>query len=275
MDILLASEQTLRSIDGLEKYINGLDMIPATGLYRNKVLLALLSKALTVSRAVCVLVDAGFPAEAFGLSRTLVEIYFNVRYIANKETETRAKTYVNYWSKVHESWIDIQAKHFPNVKHELPSFHDEAMSMSEDFPSKYQWTGTGGQTKVMATEEDMTELDDEGKPLRVDFDYDAIYFWTSHFVHATVIALEAHGAEHREIFRVWSRRKEDEKFRGKALFNVLVFLSKAFVCACRVMCEEQPAVLEEMGTIMSSCADAAERNRALRQSERCLSKDPS
>jgi hypothetical protein len=39
-------------------------MIPATQVYRAKVIVPLFSKALTLGRAICVLVDKGFPAEA-------------------------------------------------------------------------------------------------------------------------------------------------------------------------------------------------------------------
>jgi hypothetical protein len=49
--------------------------------------LALLSKTLTVGKAVCVLIESGFPEEASGVTRTLIDIYFVVRYICNAETE--------------------------------------------------------------------------------------------------------------------------------------------------------------------------------------------
>jgi hypothetical protein len=65
-----------KEIKRLERYLNKLEMIPATRAYRSAVILALLSKALTVGRAICVLIDSGFPAEAFAMSRTIVEIYF-------------------------------------------------------------------------------------------------------------------------------------------------------------------------------------------------------
>ena len=59
------THQVRTQIKRLEKYINNLRMIAATQVYRSKVIRPLFSKALTVGRAVCVLVDKGFPAEAF------------------------------------------------------------------------------------------------------------------------------------------------------------------------------------------------------------------
>jgi hypothetical protein len=50
----------LKEIRRLERHLNNLKIIPATRLYRSAVILPLLSKVLTVSRAICVLIDAGF-----------------------------------------------------------------------------------------------------------------------------------------------------------------------------------------------------------------------
>jgi hypothetical protein len=117
----------------------------------------------------------------------------------------------------------------------------------------------------MAVESDTTEVDEYGKPLNSEYDYDVVYFETSQLVHATIPALEGHLSEHREVFRVWSRKDSDEKYRGKALFNVLLFLSKAFIYGCRVMHEDQPTVLEDSGKLMRACADAADPEGALRE----------
>src|SRR5690349_599783 len=61
--------------------------------YRFLVGLALYSKAITVAEATIALVRADFPEEAFGLSRTLLELQFTARYIANKDTEARAEQF--------------------------------------------------------------------------------------------------------------------------------------------------------------------------------------
>src|SRR5271155_761242 len=113
MTIPITSQQVAELIDGLEQYVSDLQMIPATCLYRNRVILALLSKAVTVGRAGCALDDAGFPAEAFGLSRTIVEVCLTVRFIGNTNTESRAERYVEYVAKLNETLIQINAKYYP------------------------------------------------------------------------------------------------------------------------------------------------------------------
>ncbi|MFZ0334045.1 MAG: DUF5677 domain-containing protein [Candidatus Acidiferrales bacterium] len=250
------TQQILNKIEELEDYLNKLDMIPASCRYRNAVILALLSKALTVGRAICVLVDGGFPAEAFAMSRTLIEIYFCVRYISNKDTEARAATYANYHARVRQEWQTIIMKYYPNRSPAEIRLDADILEKAKEFKSKAHWTGHGGQAKMMALEEDPLEDDLQGQPEKSEFDYDALYFWTSHFVHATVVAAEAHATEPGEVFRVHARSWIDKKRAGDALFNIAVFLNKLFVRACRAMNEEQPDVLQDLYKMISDFARA-------------------
>jgi hypothetical protein len=251
------TQQILTKIEELENYLNELEMIPATHRYRNAVILALLSKALTVSRAICALVEAGFPAEAFAMSRTLIEIYFCVRYISNKDTETRAETYANYHARVRQEWQTIIMKYYPNKTPAEIRLDADVLERAQEFKSKAHWTGHGGQAKMMALEEDPLEEDPQGQPEKSEFDYDALYFWTSHFVHATVVAAEAHAAEPGEVFRVHARSWVDRGRAEDALFNIAVFLYKLFIRACRGMNEEQPDVLQALYKMISDFARPA------------------
>jgi hypothetical protein len=103
----------LKPIGALESIIDKSEFIPATGHYRSIVILALLSKSLTIARAVGALVTAGFHEEAFGLTRTLIDVYFIVRYISNKDTEARATRYAESFMKDHESWVKMIPKFSP------------------------------------------------------------------------------------------------------------------------------------------------------------------
>jgi len=95
-------EQVRSLVSQLEDFVNRSDIIPAVRRYRTIVVLGLLSKALTVARAVCCLVENGFPAEAFGLTRTLIDIYLTLRYISNADTEVRAERYARFFEKNQE-----------------------------------------------------------------------------------------------------------------------------------------------------------------------------
>jgi Family of unknown function (DUF5677) len=244
------ARQVLAQINRLERHINKLEIIPATQVYRSKIILALFSKTLTVGRAICLLVQQGFPAEAFGMSRTLVDIFFCVRYMSNKDTEARVTTYVEYAARVHQEWGNIIAKYFPNKKVTPPPSHSETMEIAKKFTSKHQWTGHGGQAKLMALEEDTFEKDEKGEPSKSEFDYEVHYFWTSQYVHVTIIALEGHTSEPKAVFRVGAGRSVEQGLALHALTNTLAFISKIFISGCRVMHEEQPEVLQDIFKLM-------------------------
>ena len=107
----------------------------------------------------------------------------------------------------------------------------------------------------MALEEDTVEKDEKGQPWKSEFDYDVIYFWTSHYVHATIIALAAHSSELGEVFRIRPRQWTERDLAGVAAFNTLAFISRIIICGCRVMHHEQPErILEDMHKLMKRFA---------------------
>jgi uncharacterized protein DUF5677 len=244
----VTTKRVTANIRRLEKWLNGLDAIPATNLYRGKVLFGLLSKALTVSRAICVLLDAGFPAEAFALSRTLIEIYFSVRYIGNKDTEKRAEKYVEYWKNHNEVLQDLVRSYFPRNALNLPPAKPATKTQ------KHAWTGYRGQIKMMADEGSPFEMDALGQPLTAKFDYDSMYFMTSHFVHVTIIALVGHAPRVGQVFHVRANKPAERKYGKLALSNILSYVLKISISACRSMNEDQPQALQEMFDLLKVAA---------------------
>jgi Family of unknown function (DUF5677) len=241
-----STKQILNQITKLENDLNGLKIIPATSSYRTSVLLAMLSKSLTVSRATCSLVNEGFPSEAFGLSRTLIDIYFSARFISNQDIEKRAKRFVDYGARVRREWQIIMRKYFPNTPPEEITLDEEVLQMADTFKNRGNWTGLPGQTKAMALEADPIEMDPEGLPYKSEFDYDVTYFWTSQYVHSTVIAVKDHACTPGTPFKVRAGNWASKRRGDRALFNVTVYTSKTFVCAFRAMNEGQPNSVHEM-----------------------------
>jgi hypothetical protein len=251
------TRDVLNKIKQLEQHLNDLEIIPATRYAGSAVILSLLSKALTVSRAICALIDAGFPAEAFATSRTLIEIYFCLRYICNKDTEARARTYVKYHARVKQEWQSVLAKYYPNSPLHAIKLDEKVIQAAREFKSKAHWTGHGGQAKLMALEPDEFEKNEYGEPTKDEFDYDALYFWTSHFVHATVSGIDAHACEAGEVFKVRGRSRADQPRGEDALINTAVFLCKIFVVACRAIKDEQPTVIHEIYKMIGLLAGEA------------------
>ena len=198
----------------------------------------------------CVLIDADFRAESFATSRTLIDIYFSVRYIGNKDTEKRAEKFVNYSTRLRKEWQTIITKHYPNTPSHKVFLDNAVLNAAREFASKGYWAGHG-QTKLMALEEDTAETDAQGNPLKSEFDYDALYFWTSQFVHATVEAVAAHACNRGEVFRVRRKFPAEERFARLAIANILIYLSKMFVSGFRAMNEPQPdGVLQDMHKLL-------------------------
>lgn len=240
-------------IKRLEDFIDLSEVIPATRFYRTIVILGLLSKALTVGRSICCLVENDFSAEAFGLTRTLIDIFFTVRYISNVDTEARSERYARFFAKNHEDWTKIVCKFYPATTIPDTTEHQEYLEVAKEYKRPNEWTGLGGQTREMAVEPDTFEFDSNGKPVNCEFDYEVIYKWTSHYVHGTVSSLESHLTEAEEVFRVRARSSLERGKVDTALFNVLVYISKIFVRAYRAMREEQPeAILADVYQCMKS-----------------------
>jgi Family of unknown function (DUF5677) len=244
----LTTSEVVHMIERLESYINDLQIIPATAFYRSKVLLTLLSKSFTVSRAVCALVDAGYTAEAFGLSRTLIEIFIAMRYITNAEdqTERHATLYVEYIAKTQEALLQSAAKFFPGVLVNTTR-RGEMEEMTKNYKSAHRW---GEVIRAMALEKDNYETNGMGQPIDQAFDYEFIYPQASFYVHATIQSLVTHMTENGEPFRIRANRLRDVRV-DKAVFNALVFPAKTVVSAFRGLREDPPQnILDEMYSLM-------------------------
>ena len=187
--------ETLDSIQKLENFIDESRFVPAMADYRGTIVLALLSKSFTVGRAVCALVEAGFSDEAFGLTRTLIDIYFIVRYISNKDTEARAQRFAEFYLKNHESWTQVVGKFYPRITPLNSEFHKMALEVAKNYKSPHEWSGEEQKTRSLAVEPDSYEFDESGNGTTAEFDYEVMFKWTSHYVHSTVSCLGRHLAE--------------------------------------------------------------------------------
>lgn len=241
-------QQVLEKIARVEDAFNNWRMIPATNALRNRVFLALLSKALTVGRAICTLVEAGFCTEAFALSRTLIEIFFSVRYMSNKDTEGRATTFAEYSARHKQEWSGLTARYFP---HQAFLLSRSAMKTAEEFKSKHRWTKHGEGAHFMALEPDAFETDESGQPITGEFDYDALYFETSQFVHATAPGLVGHVVESEQYFRVRASPSKEEVYGRLALINTVSYIVKIAVQVCRGIREEAPEAVQDMFKMLS------------------------
>ncbi len=220
--------------------VNAARYFPPLNGYRYMVALVLYSKCLTVAEAAMVLLDAGFSDEAFGMTRTLIDIFFSLHYIANQDTEERARLYYEFVSKDVEGWNSLVQDYWPSMQQSLDA---RTVKTAARYPHPHRWSGKP--VSQMALEPDNFEVDPAtGKPAVHDFAYRVIYRWTSHYVHPTIGALENHVVKAgHENFVVHSRREKD--MGHLAVFNIASYVSMTMVCFYRCMGDPQP---ERVGT---------------------------
>ncbi len=220
--------------------VNEKEFYPRRNSNLDLVLLALISKSIVTAEAVCTLVRAGYHEEAFGLTRTLVDLYLTVRYISNKQQFERAEKFVNFFAKDYEGWVRIIAMYYPARTKDLPRHNAEMIRLAKSYRHPHRWTGLGDQTRQMAYEPSTQEEMAGGGPVDAKFDYDVIYKWTSHYVHPTVVALDTHAIELGGRFFVHAGKLKRTRFKNLALFNVVAFLAKILICGMRGLGSKVP-----------------------------------
>lgn len=250
-----------RLILKIEAFFNKERYYPRGHLYLDKVVLAHVSKGLNVAKAVMQLVDAGLPEEAFGLSRTLLEVALNLRFITNRNSERRAQRFAQYWGRWHMELIKRTLKHFYTIDAEgkrVPKYskaelskmmgdYTRSMKLARKYPRGTSWLDAprrkskkarvGRKTRgrgvwMIANEPDKYEQV-EGMPLTWNFDYDWIYFWTSQYVHASVVSMLSHAAAPGEPFSIDAAPTRDVE--NIAVFNVGAYLVKILIMAFRAI----------------------------------------
>jgi hypothetical protein len=199
------------------------------------VALALYSKCIVVAEAILVLVAANFSDEAFGMTRTLVDIFFTLRYITNKDTDIRAKQYADFCAKDSVVWNEVTKLYWPHHTQTIPN---NILAIASKYPSPHSWSGKTA--KDMALEPDTIEVDPKtGNPFTHDFAYQVIYRWTSHYVHPTIGALESHLVQAgRDVFAVRSGRGKD--MTHMAVFNAASYVAHTMIFFYRCLGDDQP-----------------------------------
>jgi hypothetical protein len=265
-----------RVIRKIQTFLNNMRIYPRRQVLLDNVVLAHVSKGLKVAQAVMCLIEADLPEEAFGLSRTLVEVAFNLRFITNRYSERRAKRFVGYFARWKLEQIRRAIKHFTGgkdkrgrnqpkytkteLRRQVPQYKLVA-KLARKFPSRTSWTETRnrqasrGGTWKMAVEPDRYEKVD-GQPVRWEFDYDWIYFWTSQYVHATAVCMDSHFPKLEKAFSIHVSPEQGKHTAGLAVFNTGLFLSKILVMAFRAIRYDSPdELLKPLGEVLNDMAN--------------------
>ncbi|MGA3323832.1 MAG: DUF5677 domain-containing protein [Terriglobia bacterium] len=237
--------RVLKYVRHAKQALNRREFYPRSSSQLDLVLLALMSKSIITAEAVCSLVGAGYHEEAFGLTRTLVDLYFTVRYISNKDSLERAEKFANFFAKDYEGWLKIITKYYPTKHLDLRGDHTTMVTLAKSYRHPHKWTGLPDQTRRMAVEPSTHDKTPSGDPVDATFDYEAIYKWTSHYVHPTVVALDTHAIDLGGKFFVHAGKLQRKRFKNLSTFNVVSFLGGIFVCGMRGLGSKVPKSLDE------------------------------
>jgi Family of unknown function (DUF5677) len=222
---------------------------PRHNVMADTVILGLMSKAVKVAEGVVVLLDAGLPDEAFGLSRTLVEAALSLRFITNRYTERRARRFARYAGKWKVQMmrrlerltpVDAHGQSKPKytkaqLRKMMPNYN-LMLKWARGYPqspsahwSQARYGSKGKKAKKSSTWALATEADGHeklnGQPVNWQFDYEWIYSWTSQYVHVTAACMDSHITQPMEAFRVQIAPYRTP-VAGPAVFNTTLYLYK-------------------------------------------------
>ena len=152
-----------------------------------------LTKAFQVHEAVLVLCRSGFGAEAFALSRIMLEMYITVRWITNQDQNKRAEDFAFFVAKRKEYAAQIFAKYRPGsaVAADAVKFVEK---MYKDYADRYDsfkfWSNKPNNLRALAEEKEvlipgLVPPNDDGIML-----YELPYSMASDYVHVTAVALD-------------------------------------------------------------------------------------
>src|SRR5229473_6200437 len=111
----------------LEKVVSDVELFPrdANRVAFDSMALQTISKGFGLGRAALLLIDEGFPDEAYGLSRSLVECAVGLRYITADpaKQEERTKEFIYYDQTERNYWLDQARQHLsdPALRQEIES----------------------------------------------------------------------------------------------------------------------------------------------------------
>jgi len=228
---------TIALIDGLEEVVNNLriytrraDMYPF-----DTVAGEMISKAFALSRAAILMVQNGYPDEAFGLCRSLTESSIYLRYITQqKETlSERASKFLQFGIDSKAFWfhlLDENAPLTPAQREDIDRY--KADNKIPDDPKRITqpWSEKRRLVETVSKEQHPTDTDASTEALRLK-EKAISYTDTSSYVHCTQPGLNAYTFEWKEPIIVRKSRSVKTNTAYKVCMVIHVHL-RAVVRYC-------------------------------------------
>jgi len=222
---------TIAFIDSLEKTVNDLriytrrsDMYPF-----DTVAGEMLSKAFALSRSSILLVQNGYPDEAFGLCRSLYECSIYLRYITQQQEKRneRASKFLEFGVTSKAFWFDLLDKNSPLTQAEredIERYKDENRIPDDPKRITQPWSEVRKLIERVSKEQHPTDADNSTEGLRLK-EKAISYTDTSSYVHCTQPGLNAYTFEWKEPIIVRKSRSVQSNTASKACMMIQVHLS--------------------------------------------------
>lgn len=248
-EIISELKKVGRFIQVAEAEINRLGLYPRSPwMYPfDLVGLATVSKALALSKACLKLVSSGFPDEAYGLSRSIVECANNLRFMtAEWDTrDTRVRNYVKHHLADKAFWAHYSLELFagkPEEK-EIRDYMDAEGITPDTKSARRHWSDSKGSFiwETMAIDH---PLDGPVTEKHKKIAYAGDYFQTSSFVHCSLAAIDNYAVEEWTPFRVSTSTGLHETSQS-TLFIVFLYLHSTIAYALLGMNMDRPPKLQK------------------------------
>lgn len=186
--------------------------------------MALVSKVFSVARACLLLLENGFEDEAYGMSRSVVECAWTLRYLtqAPGEIESRTWKYINYFILDKQFWMyhammsatDEETKSHIREHGEELGLHDDPTEVAG------HWSGKNGFGWIVSQMEHPLDGPNTNEAIR-SAEYAVDYHQTSAFVHCYEPAIENFVPAERTPFKV-KRADGDGGQPGQSVLFILL-----------------------------------------------------
>lgn len=229
----MTAAEKLEEIAKLRKYLDEAEALLAkAGIYGRKPLfnkfdviaMALVSKAFSVARACLLLLDNGFEDEAYGMSRSVVECAWILRYMTQTPAEIESRTwkYFNYVILDKQFWMYhamMNAKD-EETKSDIRA-HAEELGLHDD-PTEVvgHWSGKNGFGWIVNQMEHPLDGPNTNEAIK-SAEYAVDYHQTSAFVHCYEPAIENFVPQEKTPFKV-KRADGDGGQPGQSVLYILL-----------------------------------------------------
>lgn len=241
-----------------EAVLNGIGIFPRTLTHYpfDRVALEILSKSFALAKSCLLLLVSGYPDEAFGLSRSLVECAINLRYLTQDETKLNSRTdeFIQYLKADKSYWMHYALQNVSaGPKEQRIREHGRLLDVEPDpKAARRHWSGSGGFVWGIMTDDhplDGTHISEKSRKAT----YAVEYHYASSFVHCSQPALDNYCPDEKEPFRVLTSTGEFRRSGQPTLFNVLDNLHSVIAYALFGMNFERP---DELNRLFSVALDS-------------------